>query len=66
MSTHPVRPQLIDGKLVTAGATFTSHNPATGELVGYAPEATGADAEAAVAAARRAFDTTDWPTDRDL
>jgi len=66
VSTHPVRPQLIDGKLVTAGATFTSHNPATGELVGYAPEATGADAEAAVAAARRAFDTTDWPTDRDL
>ncbi|MER6523807.1 aldehyde dehydrogenase family protein [Streptomyces sp. NPDC001508] len=62
----PTRSQLIDGKLVTAKATFASHNPATGELVGHAPEATPADAEAAVVAARRAFDTTDWPTDRDL
>ncbi|MFF0224088.1 aldehyde dehydrogenase family protein [Streptomyces sp. NPDC004629] len=62
----PTRSQLIDGKLVTAEATFASHNPATGELVGHAPEATPADAEAAVAAARRAFDTTDWPTDRAL
>ncbi|MFD5296363.1 aldehyde dehydrogenase family protein [Streptomyces mutabilis] len=61
-----VKPQLIDGKLVTAGTTFASRNPATGALVGHAPEATRADAEAAVAAARRAFDTTDWPTNRDL
>ncbi|MET9992780.1 aldehyde dehydrogenase family protein [Streptomyces mutabilis] len=61
-----VKPQLIDGKLVTAGTTFVSRNPATGALVGHAPEATRADAEAAVAAARRAFDTTDWPTNRDL
>ena len=65
MSTD-VKPQLIDGKLVTAGTTFASRNPATGALVGHAPEATRADAEAAVAAARRAFDTTDWPTNRDL
>ncbi|WP_309058857.1 aldehyde dehydrogenase family protein [Streptomyces sp.] len=66
MNTEFTRSQLIDGKLVTAGAAFASHNPATGELVGYAPDATRADAEAAVAAARRAFDTTGWPTDRDL
>ena len=32
-------------------------------MLGHAPDATAADAEAAVAAARRAFDTTSWPTD---
>jgi aldehyde dehydrogenase (NAD+) len=57
---------LIDGRLVEAegaGRTFPSVNPATGEVLGYAPDATTADAEAAVAAARRAFDTTSWPAD---
>ncbi len=57
---------LIDGRLAQAegsGRTFPSVNPATGEVLGYAPDATAADAEAAVAAARRAFDTTSWPTD---
>ncbi|MFJ8194033.1 aldehyde dehydrogenase family protein [Streptomyces sp. NPDC096094] len=66
MNKAPISSLLIDGKLLTTGATFPSHNPATGELVGHAPEATTADAEAAVAAARRAFDMTDWPTDTDL
>ena len=41
-------------------------NPATGEVLGYAPDASVADAEAAVAAARRAFDTTDWATNVEL
>ncbi|MFI1212985.1 aldehyde dehydrogenase family protein [Streptomyces sp. NPDC020802] len=61
--------QLIDGVLLgteTASSTFPSHNPATGDLLGHAPDATKADAEAAIAAARRAFDTTDWSTDREL
>jgi aldehyde dehydrogenase (NAD+) len=53
---------LIDGKLVEAERTYPTLNPATGEVLGYAPDATVADAEAAVAAARRAFDTTSWPT----
>ncbi|MFI1212950.1 aldehyde dehydrogenase family protein [Streptomyces sp. NPDC020802] len=57
---------LIDGKLVEAGRTFATLNPATGEVLGHAPDATPADAEAAVAAARRAFDTTGWATDRAL
>ena len=35
-------------------------------MVGHAPDATVADAEAAVAAARRAFDTTDWSTNTEL
>jgi acyl-CoA reductase-like NAD-dependent aldehyde dehydrogenase len=57
---------LIDGQLVEVTGTFPSINPATGELVGHAPDATVADAEAAVAAARRAFDTTDWSTNIEL
>ncbi|MFJ9564058.1 aldehyde dehydrogenase family protein [Streptomyces fuscichromogenes] len=66
MSAPAGRSQLIDGKLVTADSTFPTYNPATGELLGHAPDGTTANAEAAVAAARRAFDTTDWATDRDL
>jgi aldehyde dehydrogenase (NAD+) len=57
---------LIDGRLVTTEATFPSYNPANGVLVGHAPDATVADAEAAIAAARRAFDTTDWSTNGEL
>jgi aldehyde dehydrogenase (NAD+) len=60
------RRMLIDGQLVEAPRTFPSLNPATGEVVGHAPDATVADAEAAVAAARRAFDTTDWATNTEL
>ncbi|MEH0421295.1 aldehyde dehydrogenase family protein [Streptomyces sp. B21-083] len=66
MSGPVVKSQLIDGKLVSADSTFPSHNPATGELLGRAPDATKADAEAAISAARRAFDTSGWATDRDL
>ncbi|MEU8896021.1 aldehyde dehydrogenase family protein [Nocardia sp. NPDC048505] len=57
---------LIDGQLVTPARTFVSLNPATGAVLGRAPDATVADAEAAVAAARRAFDTTAWSTDTAL
>ncbi|MGZ6780132.1 MAG: aldehyde dehydrogenase family protein [Mycobacterium sp.] len=60
------RRMLIDGRLVETSATFPSLNPATTEVVGYAPDATVADAEAAIAAARRAFDATDWSTDTEL
>jgi aldehyde dehydrogenase (NAD+) len=60
------RRMLIDGELVEATGTFASVNPATGEVLGYAPEGSVADAERAVAAARRAFDTGDWATDVDL
>lgn len=57
---------LIDGRLLATQRTFPSINPATGELLGHAPDATVADAESAVAAARRAFDTTDWSTNIEL
>lgn len=58
-----VRCLLIDGQLVEGSTTYESVNPATGEVAGYAPNATPKDAEAAVAAARRAFDDTSWSTD---
>jgi aldehyde dehydrogenase (NAD+) len=66
-SADTVEPQadrrlLIDGALLETARTFPSINPATGEVLGHAPDATVADAEAAIAAARRAFDTTDWST----
>ncbi|MFF2934401.1 aldehyde dehydrogenase family protein [Streptomyces mirabilis] len=54
---------LIDGRLVETEKTFPSLNPATGEVLDQAPDATAADAEAAVAAARRAFDITSWAID---
>ena len=65
---RPARRMLIDGALVEAadGRLFASLNPATEQVLGYAPDASVADAEAAVAAARRAFDTSNWSTDIDL
>jgi aldehyde dehydrogenase (NAD+) len=57
---------LVDGRLVTADKTFPSLNPATTAVIGHAPDAGVEHAEAAIAAARRAFDTTAWPTDVEL
>ena len=54
---------LIDGKLVTADRTYPSVNPATGQVLDHVPDASVADAQAAIAAARRAFDTTGWAAD---
>ncbi len=55
---------LIDGKLVDAakGRTFENINPATEEVIGQVADASPDDMLAAVAAARRAFDETDWST----
>jgi aldehyde dehydrogenase (NAD+) len=57
---------LIDGRLAASDRTFPSVNPATGDIIGYAPDAGVAEAQAAIAAARRAFVTTSWPTDVEL
>ncbi|MFI2557085.1 aldehyde dehydrogenase family protein [Nocardia farcinica] len=62
-SQEASRRLLIDGQLVAADRTFASINPATEEVVGHSPDATVAQAEAAIAAARRAFDETDWSAD---
>ncbi len=56
---------LIDGKLVEAegGATFDNLNPATEEVLGPVASGSAGDMARAVAAARHAFDTTQWATD---
>ena len=58
----------IDGKLVEAsnGARFDNVNPATEEVIGSAADGTKDDADAALAAARRAFDETGWAEDHEL
>lgn len=52
----------IDGTWRKAGGAdrFTVISPATGEPIGSVPSASTSDIDAAVAAARRAFDETDW------
>src|SRR5215475_4440474 len=55
---------LIDGALVEAagGRTYANVNPATEEELGRVADATAEDMTRAIAAARRAFDETDWST----
>ena len=62
---NPPAHQLVDGKLRGAsdGASYPILNPADGQEIGHAPDSTAADVDAAIAAARRAFDDTDWSTD---
>jgi aldehyde dehydrogenase (NAD+) len=56
---------LIDGELRAAsgGDTFETSNPATEQVLGVAADGTAVDMDAAIGAARRAFDSTDWSTD---
>ena len=55
---------LIDGELRPAisGKRYPNINPATEEMIGMACDAGPEDMEKAIAAARRAFDATDWST----
>ena len=59
---------LIDGELVRAasGRTFANINPATEEVLGDAEDASADDMRRAIDAARRAFDESDWSTNRAL
>jgi aldehyde dehydrogenase (NAD+) len=59
---------LIDGELAAAasGKTYDNFSPSTEEKLGTAADAGLDDARRAIAAARRAFDTTDWSTNREL
>ena len=59
---------LIDGELVRAehGATYETISPSTEEVLGTAADANVADADRAIAATRRAFDTTTWSRDQEL
>jgi aldehyde dehydrogenase (NAD+) len=54
----------IDGKLRRAagGKTYDNIGPWTGEVIGIAADASREDVDEAIAAARRAFDETDWST----
>jgi Aldehyde dehydrogenase family len=59
---------LIDGELVDAesGRRFDNINPATEEVLGQVADAGHEDMGRAITAARRAFDETDWATNRAL
>jgi aldehyde dehydrogenase (NAD+) len=63
-SFTPETRMLIDGKLVDAesGQQFENLNPATEEVLGVVADGGHADMDKAIAAARRAFDETDWST----
>lgn len=54
----------IGGELVGAasGKTYANINPATEEVIGQVANAGPEDMDSAIAAARRAFDETDWST----
>ena len=56
------RKLLINGKWVNAasGKTFPTYNPATGEVLAQIAEGDRADIDAAVKAARKAFDSGPW------
>ena len=69
-SKTPVTHVLPEGKLyingvvrrAAGGKTYDNIGPWTGQAVGVAADASVDDVEEAIAAARKAFDTTDWST----
>ena len=66
MTLLPEGKLYIDGKLrdATGGAKYEDINPWTSEIMAYAADATAADMDEAIAAARRAFDHSDWSTNQ--
>jgi len=56
----------IDGVVRPAegGRKYANLSPVTAEAIGFAAEASTADMDSAIDAARRAFDSTRWPADR--
>ncbi|MCX4904802.1 aldehyde dehydrogenase family protein [Streptomyces sp. NBC_00878] len=67
MSTSaPHARNFIDGRWVDSATVGESRNPATGEVLGTFADGGADEATAAIAAARRAFDTGDWSRNRDL
>lgn len=58
--TVPDAQNLIDGAWQDAAAVAESIDPATGAVLGRLPASSRADAEAAIAAARTAFDQPGW------
>jgi len=66
--TNPPAQQYVHGKLSGAsdGSSYDIVNPATGAVIGQAPDSTADDVSEAIGAARQAFDQTDWSVDVDL
>lgn len=62
---NPETRLFIDGELVAAasGKTYDNISPVTEAVIGQAADAGPEDMERAIAAARRAFDETNWATD---
>ena len=58
----------IDGRLreSSTGKTADNINPANEEVLGVTTDASAQDMDEAIAAARRAFDSTDWATNHDF
>jgi betaine-aldehyde dehydrogenase len=56
----------IDGEWVASDQSSESINPATGEVLGQWADGGEIEAERSIAAARRAFDTSQWSRDREL
>jgi aldehyde dehydrogenase (NAD+) len=65
---NPETRLFVDGRLrdATTGRTADNVNPATEEVLGLTADAGAEDIDEAIAAARRAFDTTDWSTNREF
>nr|MDT0527053.1 aldehyde dehydrogenase family protein [Streptomyces sp. DSM 41633] len=65
---NPEARLLINGQLrePPSGQTADNLNPATEEVLGISADAGGEDMDAAIAAARHAFDTTDWSTNHEF
>jgi acyl-CoA reductase-like NAD-dependent aldehyde dehydrogenase len=56
----------IDGEWTGSDTVSESINPANGAVLGQWADGGEAEARAAIAAARRAFDTPPWSRDRNL
>jgi betaine-aldehyde dehydrogenase len=65
-TTLTVAEHWIDGEWTGSDTVSESINPATGEVLGRWADGGEAEARAAIAAARRAFDTSLWSRDRTL
>lgn len=68
VSFNPETRLYIDGELrdSATGKAVDNINPATEDVLGTATDAGADDMEQAIAAARRAFDTTDWATNHEF
>lgn len=66
MSSNRTALNFIDGKLTAADTVAESRSPADGSVLGTFADAGAEDAETAVAAARSAFDESDWAQNRHL